>query len=738
MYTKKLMLFLLFPLLITFFGLSYSAEASGQENIHFNSTSPKENQIITQNDNTLNLDIVGIKSTFQIKQVTATIDKQTTSLQFSNGNYFAKIPLSTLKEGAKKVKITATDVYGNSKSISTNFQYIKQPIHITSPISHNFYNKTDITIKATAKNFAGSKAKFFVTVDGKTIATGTKNSINQKVDLSNYNGKAITLKFTIKNTSTGLRYTESHKIYVEDSPVISSLAKVEGEILEFKEGKLLYKTKKNEIWLKDTSNNTNNLVYKNSTNDFTKGYIADSAIVFSTASDPYYELNLYEYKDGVLQKIGIAPDKKLSTAGDVLIWNGTLEGDQIQTANIYLRQLDTGKTTLLSGSSLWWNDVFVNSTGEAFYSTSNGTSKYSSGTISEVPVTGSITGAEGDLLLVNRGNLEHDETFVKWPGGETKLANYWDTTAEFYPNYSREVLLIKNGRIAFEKYKNEKFQIHIWENGSEKQISFLGDSTRIGAFADNGDLLTKNSYLLKNESEYTTKPIKLFTLPMKTYWEGTQAYGTFGGHLVKIKTDHTPVTKIKMSQKAVSLLEKKTKQLHAVVTPTNATFTKVIWSSSNAKVATVDAKGKVTGKLKGKATITARSIDGSITSTTAVTVIDVTPPSAPTINNVTSKAKKITGKAEAGSTVKIYIKGKYMGSTKASVNKNFSFTIKPQKTGSVIKAIAVDSSKNKSKAKSIKVKNKVTHTRKTILSRMVFHVLVHFINKRKYLGNRLI
>ena len=699
------MLFLILPLVISFFGLSYSAEASEQGNIHFNITSPKENQIFTQNDDTLNLDISGIKSTFQIKQVTATIDKQTTSLQFSNGNYLAKIPLSTFTEGAKKVKITATDVYGNSKSITTNFQYIKQPIHITSPISNDFYNKTDITIKATAKNFAGPKAKFFVTVDGKTIATGTKNSINQKVDLSNYNGKAITLKFTIKNTSTGLRYTESHKVFVDDSPTISSLAKVDGEILEFKEGKLLYKTKQNEIWLKDTSKHTNHLVYKNSTNDYTKSYITDSAIVFLTSASNY-EKNLYEYKNNVLQKIGTVPDKKLSTAGDILIWNGTLESEQLKdhSTNIYLRQLDTGKTTKLSADSLWWNDVFVNPDGEAFFSTSNGISKYSNGMISEAPGTGSITGAEGDLLLITRGNLEHDETFVKWTGGETKLTAFWDTTAEFYPNYSREVLLLKNGRIAFETYKNKKFQIHIWEKGSQKQISFLGDSTRIGAFADNGDLLTKNSYLLKNESEYSTKPVKLFALLMNTYWEGTQAYGTFGGHLVKIKTDHIPVNEIKMSHKAVSLLEKKTKQLRTVMTPANATFTKVIWSSSNAKVVAVDSKGKVTGKVKGKATITARSVDGSIKASTAITVVDATPPAAPTINNVTSKAKKITGKAEAGSTVKVYIKGKYIGSTKASANKNFSFTIKPQKTGSIIKVIAVDSSKNKSKAKSIKVK----------------------------------
>lgn len=704
MYTKKLMLFLLFPLLITFFGLSYSAEASGQENIHFNSTSPKENQIITQNDNTLNLDIVGIKSTFQIKQVTATIDKQTTSLQFSNGNYFAKIPLSTLTEGAKKVKITATDVYGNSKSISTNFQYIKQPIHITSPISHNFYNKTDITIKATAKNFAGPKAKFFVTVDGKTIATGTKNSINQKVDLSNYNGKAITLKFTIKNTSTGLRYTESHKIYVDDSPVISSLAKVEGEILEFKYGKLLYKNIKNEIWMKDIQSKANKMVYENKTEDYSYGYLTKTSLFFLAKSETSGKQNLYQYHDGIVKQLGSTINHQtVSASGNYLIWyGGLMENSATKENQVYFKQLESGKTVSIAENKT--DSVYVNEDGESYYRTSAGTYRYSHGLTSRISDIGTILEAEEDLFLYETSNPEFSEVYVKWQGGnDQKLNTFSDYYDELIPEYSRPNAILKNGFIAFEKYQNKQFDIYLWNKGKETKISSFNSSTRLASLSEDGMIMTKDHYLLKSEKSYGTQPIKLFNLPMNTYWDGKNAYGIFAGNLVSITTDHTPVTALK-TQVKVSLAENKTYKLKGIITPANATFTKVIWSSSNAKVATVDAKGKVTGKLKGKATITARSIDGSITSTTAVTVIDATPPSAPTINNVTSKAKKITGKAEAGSTVKIYIKGKYMGSTKASVNKNFSFTIKPQKTGSVIKAIAVDSSKNKSKAKSIKVK----------------------------------
>lgn len=699
------MLFFIFPLLITFFGLSYSAEASGQENIHFTLTSPKENQIITQDDDTLNLDILGIKSTFQIKHVTATIDKQTTPLQFSNGNYSAKIPLSTLTEGVKKVKITATDVYGNSKSISTNFQYIKQPIHVTSPISTDFYNKTDITIKATAKDFAGPKAKFFVTVDGKTIAAGTKTSINQIVDLSKYNGKAITLKFTIKNTSTGLRYTESHKIYVDDSPLLTKIEKIDGQILEFKYGKLLYKNTKNEIWMKDIQSKANHLVYKNTTDDYSYGYLTKTSLIFLTKSETAGKQNLYQYNDGIVKQLGSTMDHQtVSAAGNYLIWNGSLmEKAASEENHVYFMQLETGNIVSIADTDNPYS-VYVNEAGEGYYHTSAGTYRYSHGLSSKISEIGSILAAEGDLFLYETSNPEFSEVFVKWQGGsDQKLNTFSDYYDELIPEYSRPTSILKNGFIAFEKYQNKQFDIYLWNKGEETKISSFNSSTRLASLSEDGMIMTKNNYLLKSQNNYGTKPIKLFNIPMNTYWEGKQAYGIFAGNLVSITTDHTPVTALK-TQAKVSLSENKTYQLKAVVTPANATFTKVIWSSSNAKVVTVDSKGKVKGKDIGKATITARSVDGSITASTAITVVDVTPPAAPTINNVTSKSKKITGKAEAGSTVKIYIKGKYIGSTKASANKNFSFKIKPQKAGSMIKAIAVDSSKNKSKAKSIKVK----------------------------------
>ncbi len=63
-----------------------------------------------------------------------------------------------------------------------------------------------------------------------------------------------------------------------------------------------------------------------------------------------------------------------------------------------------------------------------------------------------------------------------------------------------------------------------------------------------------------------------------------------------------------------------TKQLTAVVYPTDAANKTVTWTSDNNAVATVDGTGLVTAKAVGKATITATTEDGGYTDTCVVTV----------------------------------------------------------------------------------------------------------------------
>ena len=71
--------------------------------------------------------------------------------------------------------------------------------------------------------------------------------------------------------------------------------------------------------------------------------------------------------------------------------------------------------------------------------------------------------------------------------------------------------------------------------------------------------------------------------------------------------DNVAVKSIKLNKTKVTLSKGKKVKLKATVAPSNATDKNVTFTSSNTKVATVNAKGVVTAKKAGKATITAKA-----------------------------------------------------------------------------------------------------------------------------------
>ncbi len=80
------------------------------------------------------------------------------------------------------------------------------------------------------------------------------------------------------------------------------------------------------------------------------------------------------------------------------------------------------------------------------------------------------------------------------------------------------------------------------------------------------------------------------------------------------------VTGVELNKKKVSVGKGGTYQLTATITPSNATNTDLIWTSSNKKVATVSKNGLVKAKKIGKTTITVTTKDGSYTAKCTVTV----------------------------------------------------------------------------------------------------------------------
>lgn len=82
-----------------------------------------------------------------------------------------------------------------------------------------------------------------------------------------------------------------------------------------------------------------------------------------------------------------------------------------------------------------------------------------------------------------------------------------------------------------------------------------------------------------------------------------------------------PVTKVSLNQTSLTIVQGKTAALKATVAPAKASNKKVVWKSSNTKVATVSSKGIVKGIKAGTAKITATAADGSGKKRTATVVV---------------------------------------------------------------------------------------------------------------------
>ncbi|WHY69728.1 Ig-like domain-containing protein [Neobacillus sp. SuZ13] len=133
-------------------------------------------------------------------------------------------------------------------------------------------------------------------------------------------------------------------------------------------------------------------------------------------------------------------------------------------------------------------------------------------------------------------------------------------------------------------------------------------------------------------------------------------------------------------------------------------------------------KNGATVTKEGKYTLVVK--DEESNTTTITFTIDKTRPVTPSMNSVSDLSTTVTGKAEAGSTVRLSINGKYQKSTTAASSGIYKFTISKQKTGTTISVTATDKAGNVSAPKNLKVVdktppviqsvNKVTSKSKTV------------------------
>lgn len=150
---------------------------------------------------------------------------------------------------------------------------------------------------------------------------------------------------------------------------------------------------------------------------------------------------------------------------------------------------------------------------------------------------------------------------------------------------------------------------------------------------NNTDIIWTSS----NESVATVKDGKVTAISEGTTTITASINGNKSTCTVVVSSDYIPVSGISINQSSLTILIGSTTTLTANITPSNATYQEITWTSSNETVATVK-DGKVTGISEGTTTITA-SIDGK-KSTCTIKVADTIPLEEITINKTSLTIKE--------------------------------------------------------------------------------------------------
>ena len=169
------------------------------------------------------------------------------------------------------------------------------------------------------------------------------------------------------------------------------------------------------------------------------------------------------------------------------------------------------------------------------------------------------------------------------------------------------------------KYNEEE------ETGIFDTIAYSTSNNRCAAFGGLGERVLKNTAVIMTiKATVAIDQVKDYTMAV----EGFLCFGTGAVDLnalnpvvvptVSVVSAATPATGITLDKTALDMYIGDTVTLTATVTPAAATDKTVTWSSSDTSVATVD-NGKIKAVGKGKATITAKTVNNK-TATCEVTV----------------------------------------------------------------------------------------------------------------------
>lgn len=247
-----------------------------------------------------------------------------------------------------------------------------------------------------------------------------------------------------------------------------------------------------------------------------------------------------------------------------------------------------------------------------------------------------------ELELYNNPDLYKDMVTTSFPTGAGEITNILDgnlnsawgsATNISFPGYitldygDRPVPVNKVTLVTF---------FGIGQGITDFDVEYFDGSRWLTALSD-ATIEWKLNDSTKERQSVAFPTVNAYKLRLKVN-DGNRVWGNIALNelIVEHIPEHIPVTGISLDQPQLVLNQSSDRrvELKATVTPENATNPKIAWSTSDARVATVDDQGTVTAAGEGTAVITAQTDDGHFEASSRITV-DWTAPEI-TIRSVTT------------------------------------------------------------------------------------------------------
>lgn len=189
----------------------------------------------------------------------------------------------------------------------------------------------------------------------------------------------------------------------------------------------------------------------------------------------------------------------------------------------------------------------------------------------------------------------------------------------------------KKGQVIIIKENVEKFDNENWYINKYTNLTFVihcitppvfrkgaKDSAYYPSYSDGKELSGCTIYVPKESFNLYSDPTYDSVGGTAHHWSGWANPYSYA----KLQTIYVPASSIKIDSESIELIKGMTKQLSAIVLPTDADSTEYSWSSSNSNIVSVSSTGVITANSSGEAYVIATlNADSTIVDSCKVNVI---------------------------------------------------------------------------------------------------------------------